>query len=69
MDFEAGSFGFDFDLGAKLLFDRGGTKLMEMATAEGRTPLLAAACMGHVAVVRFLLDKGGDTNVSRWKFR
>ena len=52
MDFEAGSFGFDFDLGAKLLFDRGGTKLMGMGTTEGRTPLLAAECMSRVAVVR-----------------
>jgi ankyrin repeat protein len=69
MDFEAGSFGFDFDLGAILLFDRGVTKLMGMGTTEGRTLLLAGACMGHVAVVRFLLDKGADTNVSRWKFR
>lgn len=42
----------------EILSNQGGTKLLEMATVEGRTPLLAAACKGHASVVKCSLDKG-----------
>jgi ankyrin repeat protein len=50
----------------EMLLDRGGTKLLEMATIEGRTPLLAAASKGHALVVGLLLDKGANINAMEW---
>jgi ankyrin repeat protein len=50
----------------EMLLDRGGTKLLEMATIEGRTPLLAAASKGHALVVGLLLDKGANIDAMEW---
>jgi len=39
-----------------------GASLKEMVDKDGRTPLIEAACGGHIAVVKCLVEKGFDIN-------
>ncbi|KAJ5882524.1 uncharacterized protein N7529_001196 [Penicillium soppii] len=46
----------------EMLFNKGGSELLEEPNDSGRMPLGAAARNGHADVLKLLIDKGANTN-------